>query len=100
VEQEVVAKLSKLAGLPISTGMNASVEALKHLQAKNIVIATAYMEKLNQAVKRYYEDAGFQVSAIAGLEVKSPSIKSSFRIMLPTKLPNRSFSKTRPSMQS
>lgn len=72
VEQEVVAKLSKQAGLPISTGMNASVEALRRLQAKNIVIATAYMEKINQAVKRYYEDAGFQVSAIAGLEVKKP----------------------------
>ena len=67
-----MAKLSKQAGLPISTGMNASVEALRHLKIKNIVIATAYMEKLNQAVKRYYEDAGFQVSAIAGLEVKKP----------------------------
>jgi maleate isomerase len=71
-EQEVVAKLSKQVGLPISTGMNASVQALRHLQAKNIIVATAYMEKINQAVKRYYEDAGFQVSAIAGLEVKKP----------------------------
>jgi len=30
------------------------------------------MEKSNQAVKQYYEDAGFQVSAISGLEVKKP----------------------------
>ena len=57
-------------GLPISTGMNASVEALRHLKAKTIVIATAYMEKINQAVKRYYDDAGFEVAGIAGLEVK------------------------------
>src|SRR4030095_1518972 len=67
-----VAKLSERAGLPISTGMNASVEALGHLKAKSIVIATAYMEKINQAVKRYYEDAGFEVLGIAGLEVKKP----------------------------
>ena len=71
-EQEVVAKLSERAGLPISTGMNASVEALRHLKAKSIVIATAYMEKINQAVKRYYEDAGFEVLGIKGLEVTKP----------------------------
>jgi maleate cis-trans isomerase len=71
-EQEVVAKLSQHVGLPISTGMNASVEALRHVRAKTIVIATAYMEKINQAVKRYYEDAGFGVLAIHGLEVQKP----------------------------
>ena len=71
-EQEVVAKLSEHVGLPISTGMNASVEALRYLKAKSIVIATAYMKKINQAVKRYYEDAGFQVLGIAGLEVQKP----------------------------
>jgi maleate isomerase len=52
--------------------MNASVEALKHVKAKSIVIATAYMEKINEAVKRYYEDAGFQVLGIRGLEVTKP----------------------------
>ena len=71
-EQEVVAKLSGHVGLPISTGMNASVDALKHSKMKNIVIATAYMEKINQAVKRYYEDAGFHVLGIKGLEVTKP----------------------------
>ena len=71
-EQEVVAKLSECVGLPISTGMNASVEALKNFKAKSIVIATAYMEKINQAVKQYYKDAGFEVLGITGLEVKKP----------------------------
>ena len=71
-EQEVVSKLSQRVGLPVSTALNAGVEALRHLRAKTIVIATAYMEKINQSVKRYYEDAGFQVLGIAGLEVKKP----------------------------
>jgi maleate isomerase len=71
-EQEVVSQLSQRVGLPVSTAMNAGVEALRHLKAKTIVIATAYMEKINQSVKRYYEDAGFQVLGIAGLEVKKP----------------------------
>jgi maleate isomerase len=72
VEQEVVGRLAQRVALPISTGMNASVEALRHLKAQSIVIATAYMETINQAVKRYYEDAGFQVLGITGLEVKKP----------------------------
>jgi maleate isomerase len=71
-EQEVVGKLAQRVGLPVSTGMNASVEGLRHLRAKTIVIATAYMEIINEAVKRYYEDAGFQVLGIMGLEVKRP----------------------------
>src|SRR5207247_868471 len=71
-EQEVVTKLSQRIGLPISTGMYASVEALKHLKTKSVVIATAYMEKINQAVKRYYEDAGFEVLGITGLGMKIP----------------------------
>jgi maleate cis-trans isomerase len=71
-EQQVVGGLSRRVGLPISTGMNASVEALNHLGARSIVIATAYMEKINQAVKRYYEDAGLHVIGIAGLDVTKP----------------------------
>ncbi len=71
-EQKIVGRLSERMALPITTVMNASAEALKSLNATNIVIATAYMEKINQSVKRYYEDAGFQVIGIEGLEVTRP----------------------------
>ena len=71
-EQEVVAKLSRQVGLPVSTAMGATVEALKHLQVKTTVIATAYKESINQAVKKYYDDGGVKVLAIAGLNVSKP----------------------------
>jgi maleate isomerase len=71
-EQEVVAKLSRQVGLPVSTAMSATVEALKHLRARTTVIATAYKETINQAVKKYYEDGGLKVLAIKGLEVSKP----------------------------
>jgi maleate isomerase len=71
-ERELVAKLVERAALPISTAMNASAEALKHVRAKTIVIATAYKESLNQAVQRYYEAAGFSVFGIQGLDVAKP----------------------------
>jgi len=71
-EQEIVAKLSSQIGLPISTAMNATVEALKHLQVRTTVVATAYKQIINQAVKKYYEDGGLQVLGIKGLEVSKP----------------------------
>ena len=71
-EREVVAKLSQQVGLPVSTAMGATVEALKHLQVKNTVIATAYKKSINQAVKKYYDDGGVEVLAIKGLEVSKP----------------------------
>jgi maleate cis-trans isomerase len=71
-EQEVVGKLSQQVGLPVSTAMSATVGALKHLKVRTTVIATAYKETINQAVKKYYEDGGVEVLAIKGLEVSKP----------------------------
>jgi maleate isomerase len=71
-EQEVVAKLSRQVGLPVSTAMNATVQALKHLNVRSTVIATAYKANINLAVKKYYEDGGMKVLTIKGLEVSKP----------------------------
>ena len=71
-EQEIVAKLSGQIGLPVSTAMSATVEALKHLNVRTTVIATAYKKAINQAVKKYYEDGGLEVVDIEGLEVSKP----------------------------
>jgi maleate cis-trans isomerase len=71
-EQQVVAELSRQVGLPVSTAMSATVEAMKHLEIRSTVIATAYKETINQAVKKYYEDGGLEVLAIKRLEVSKP----------------------------
>jgi maleate cis-trans isomerase len=71
-EQEVVAQLSRQVGLPVSTAMGATVEAMQHLKVRSTVVATAYKEDINQAVKKYYEDGGVKVIAIKGLEVSKP----------------------------
>lgn len=71
-EEELVARLSQRLGIPVSTSLCANAEALKHLEAKKIVIATAYLERINQALRRYFEDAGFEVAGIRGLDVSKP----------------------------
>ena len=71
-EQEIVARLSRQIGLPVSTAMNATVEALRHLSVRTTVITTAYRQAINESVKKYYEDGGLQVLEIKGLEVSKP----------------------------
>ena len=71
-EQQIVAQLSRQIGLPISTAMSATIEALKSLKVRTTVIATAYKKTINQAVKKYYEDGGLEVVDIEGLEVSKP----------------------------
>lgn len=71
-EREIVGELSRQVGLPVSTAMGATVEALQHLQVRSTVIATAYKETINQAVAQYYQGGGLQVLAIKGLEVSKP----------------------------
>jgi maleate isomerase len=71
-EQEIVSRLSRQVGLPVSTAMGATVEALKHLGVRTTVIATAYKETINHAVRKYYQDGGLEVLGIKGLEVSKP----------------------------
>ncbi len=78
-EQQLVAELSRHVGLPVSTAMGASIQAMKHLKIRSTVITTAYKESINQAVKKYYEDGGLEVLAIKGLEVS----KSVDQVKLP-----------------
>ncbi len=71
-EREIVSALAKRLGIPVTSAFGANVDALKHLGANRIVVATAYREEINQKVQRYFEDAGFGVLAIKGLSVARP----------------------------
>lgn len=71
-ERDTILSLSKQMGIPMTSAMSANVEALKHLGGKKILIATAYLEKINQSLKRYFEDGGLEVLGIQGLEVSRP----------------------------
>lgn len=71
-EQEILSALSRRMELPITSGMNATAEALRYLKVKKVVIATAYKETINRAVRRYYEDNGLEVIAIKGHDVSKP----------------------------
>jgi maleate isomerase len=52
--------------------MSANVAALRQMRAHRIVVATAYLERINRSLQRYFEDAGFEVLGMKGLEVSKP----------------------------
>ncbi|HWP60124.1 MAG TPA: hypothetical protein VNL14_19680 [Candidatus Acidoferrales bacterium] len=71
-ESELLARLTERLNRPVFSVMSANAAALKHLGAKRIVVATAYLASINQSLQRYFEDAGFSVARIAGLGVSKP----------------------------
>ena len=71
-ELEVISALSNRLARPVTSGMQAGVQALRHLKIRKIVIATAYKDSINQAVKRYYQEGGLDVVGIHGHDVSTP----------------------------
>ncbi|TMA11334.1 MAG: hypothetical protein E6J89_08035 [Deltaproteobacteria bacterium] len=71
-EREIISMLSARLGMPVNSALGSNADALKHLGAEKIVIATAYKDEINDKVRQYFEEAGFQVAGIRGLNVGKP----------------------------
>jgi maleate isomerase len=71
-EREILAALTERLKRPVFSVMSANVAALRQMRAHRIVVATAYLERINRSLQRYFEDAGFEVLGMKGLEVSKP----------------------------
>ena len=71
-EREIISTLAQRLAIPINSVLGANADALNHLGAKKIVIATAYKDEINARVRQYFEEAGLQVAGIKGLNVSRP----------------------------
>ena len=73
-EERVAAELRKGAPNAKPTSLIAGViRALKAVQAKRIVIATPYLDEINEREAVYLQKAGFDVLAISGLNLERDS---------------------------
>jgi arylmalonate decarboxylase len=63
---ELLDKLRKVTGLPVSTMSQAVVDGLRHFGARRIVVATAYADDVNNRLKGFLEAQGFEVLALEG----------------------------------
>ena len=68
-EARLVAGWEKKYKTRISSVAQNHVRALKAVKAKSFVGATYFPDKLNKIFAKYFEDAGFKVRAMAGVDV-------------------------------
>lgn len=71
-DQEIIDRLQRLTGLPITTTSTGVVAALNALQIKKIVLTTPYRQAVNQAEKAFLEGNGFEVLRLEGVESLEP----------------------------
>jgi maleate isomerase len=68
------AELSQRAGVGISMGSTASVDALNKFGAKKIAILTPHQPRGDEMVRAYFVEAGFDVVRLKGLQCKTPRL--------------------------
>jgi maleate isomerase len=66
-DREVIARIEKATGKPATTTSTALLRALRFLDAKRIVLGSAYDDKVNAIAQAFLEANGFKVVAARGL---------------------------------
>ena len=62
-------RIEEATGIPVVTTAGAVSDALSALQVTRLMMATPYIDELNQLEKGFLEEAGFRVLAMSGLGV-------------------------------
>ncbi len=68
-EDTIVSDIEKAAGVRATTGIRAAMEALRHIGARRIVMASPYPKRHNQAMAGYLSAHGFEIVGAEGLDV-------------------------------
>jgi len=68
-ENRLRESIESKVGIKTVTTAQAVVEALRKLKAKKIVVATPYIDELNEREKKFLEENGFKVLKIKGLGI-------------------------------
>jgi len=68
-EKRLSRELEAASGAPVITTARAVVEALRTLDVRKLVVATPYIDELNEREKRFLEDNGFEVLRIEGMGI-------------------------------
>ncbi len=66
-DRELIARIERASGRPATTTTTAVLDALRAVRASRLAIATPYIDELNAIERRFFEESGFPVAAIAGL---------------------------------
>ncbi len=68
-DEIVVGDIEKASGLRATTGVRAAIDALRHLGARRIAIASPYPERHNRAMADYLAAHDFTIAGAEGMDV-------------------------------
>ena len=71
---ELIKRMEGQCGAKALTTSSAVLMALKALGAKRVVVATPYVDRVNEIEKKFLEDNGFEVLNIKGLQNLDPDL--------------------------
>jgi maleate isomerase len=88
-EQEIVEHITRRTGIPSTTTIKAAVDALHHLDAKNVAVASIYPDETNASLGRYLRQHDFEVTTLAShlvnfKRIYSVSISDIYRLAIET----------------
>ena len=69
VHRKLLEDMGRVTGLPVSTMSQAILDGLRAVGAKRIGVATAYNDVVNERLKAFLTDEGFEVGAIEGFGI-------------------------------
>jgi maleate cis-trans isomerase len=74
-EETIVNEIEAASGVPATTGVRAGMEALRHMGAQRIAIASCYPPGHNEALKNYLGSFGFEVVRAEGTNMPFKDIQ-------------------------
>ena len=69
VHAKMMADLARVTGLPVGTMSQAVIDGLRELGAKEIAVATAYNDVVNDRLRGFLTDEGFTVRSLKGFGI-------------------------------
>jgi maleate cis-trans isomerase len=75
-EEIIVRDIEAAAKVPASTGVRAAMEALRHVGARRVVIASPYPERHNSAMASYLAAFGFEIVRAEGMDVPFKALQN------------------------
>jgi arylmalonate decarboxylase len=67
--EQLKATMHEATGLPTTTMSTGVVEALRAVGVRRVAVGTAYIEEVNNRLRQFLTDSGFEVTALQGLGI-------------------------------
>lgn len=74
-EETIVKEIEAAAGVPATTGVRSGLEALRHVKAKRVAIASCYPPGHNEAMANFLSSFGFDIVAAEGTNMPFKDIQ-------------------------